>query len=180
MGAGAAGSQICSLWTRRILDLVVVAFGDEQAGRGPVHLDHRVVGGGGAVHQDVGLVAELAQAQAELLGQLPEPRHDPSSDWSFRVEGVLSSTTSPVGDRDEVGERAPDVDAYAVTVNHGVGPKLPCRLVVDGQRQVLQRAGEDHAVVPLGAGDADVLVEDVVEHGLGIAVQGVTQPPPPP
>ena len=107
------------------LDLVAVAFGDEQAGRGPVHLDHRVVGGGGAVHQDVGLVAELAQAQAELLGQLPEPRHDPSRLVVQGGGGLVQHDLARGGDRDEVGERAPDVDAYAVTVNHGVGPEAP-------------------------------------------------------
>ena len=35
------------------LDLVAVPFGDEQTRRRAVHLDHRVVGGGGAVHEDL-------------------------------------------------------------------------------------------------------------------------------
>ena len=74
-GAGYDGSQISSLWHAAHLDLVAVALGDEQAGGGAVHLDHRVVGGGGAVHEDVELRAELGEREPEALGQLAEAVH---------------------------------------------------------------------------------------------------------
>src|SRR5581483_770858 len=46
-------------------------------------------------------------------------------------------------------------------------------LLVDGKGQVLEAASEDDAVVTLGTFDGDVLVEDVVEHGLRVAVERV-------
>ena len=57
------------------LDLVAVTFGHEQAGRRAVHLDHRVVGGGRAVHEDVEVAAEPVELHAEALGELLEPVH---------------------------------------------------------------------------------------------------------
>src|SRR5215510_8131039 len=48
-----------------------------------------------------------------------------------------------------------------------------CCLLVDGEGEVLEGAGEDDAVVALGAFDAHVLVEDVVEHGVRLTAERV-------
>ena len=49
--------------------------GDEQPGGRAIHLDHRVVGRGGAVHDDVELRAEIGKGEPEpLTDQLPH-RH---------------------------------------------------------------------------------------------------------
>ena len=62
------------------LDLVAVALGDEQAGGRAVHLDHRVVGGRGAVHEDVELARRTsASDEAEAVGELAEPVHHAAS-----------------------------------------------------------------------------------------------------
>ena len=78
------------------LDLVAVTFGDEQAGGRAVHLDHRVVGGGGAVHDDLEFAAEPAEVEPEAVGELAETVHDPGR-LVVERDGVLSSTTSPAG-----------------------------------------------------------------------------------
>ena len=97
-GAGYVGSQISSLWHAAHLDLVAVALGDEQAGRRAVHLDHRVVGGGRAVDEDVELARRTPRAErSNRLGELLRCRSSRPSDWSSSVVGVLSSTTSPSG-----------------------------------------------------------------------------------
>ena len=57
------------------LDLVAVALGHEQPGGRAVHLDHRVVGGGGAVHEDVEVAAERVELDAETLRELLETVH---------------------------------------------------------------------------------------------------------
>src|SRR6266480_6311083 len=44
-------------------------------------------------------------------------------------------------------------------------------LLVDLEGEVLERAAQHYAVVALGALDAHVLVEHVVEHGLRLAVE---------
>ena len=48
--------------------------------------------------------------------------------------------------------------------------------MVDGEVHPLERPGDDHAVVAPGAADRHVLVPDVVEHGLHVALEGVTPP----
>ena len=96
IGAGYAGVPDLLLVDPPHLDLVAVALGDEQPRGRTVHLDHRVVGGGGAVHEDLDLGAEVGERSPKALGQLGEPFITPS-DWSSRVVGVLSRTTSPSG-----------------------------------------------------------------------------------
>ncbi len=96
------------------LDLVSVPLGHEQAGGRAVHLDHRVVGGGGAVHEDLELGTKLRQRQAETLGQLAEPGHDPDRLVFERARCLVEHDLTGWCDADEIGERAADVDSDAV------------------------------------------------------------------
>src|SRR2546421_12965488 len=50
-------------------------------------------------------------------------------------------------------------------------PTSGCGLLVDLEGEVLERAAQHHAVVALGALEAHVLVEHVVEHGLRLTVE---------
>ena len=115
IGPGAFGSQICFLVAAPQLDLVAVAFGHEEAGVGAVHLDHRVVGGGGAVHEDVELGAELRQRQAEALGSWPRPVHHADRLVVERARRLVEHDLARGRDANEVGERSADVYSDAVT-----------------------------------------------------------------
>ena len=74
------------------LDLVAVALGDEQAGRRAVHLDHRVVGGGGAVHDDVELARRARSSERPKRSATSAMPFITPVDWSSSVVGVLSSS----------------------------------------------------------------------------------------
>jgi hypothetical protein len=98
------------------LDLVAVALGDEQSGVGTVHLDHRVVAGGGAVHDDLDLVAELGRAQAELFGELSDALHHAGALIVERGWGLVEQHFACGCDADQVGERSPDIDTQPVAL----------------------------------------------------------------
>ena len=97
------------------LDLVAVALGDEQPGRRAVHLDHRVVGGGGAVHEDVEVAAERVELDAEALGELLEPVHHARRLVVERGRRLVEHDLARGRDADQVGERAADIDSYPET-----------------------------------------------------------------
>src|SRR5262249_39497344 len=64
----------------------------------------------------------------------------------------------------EAGSRRVGAAGLAQLLGGGLG---------GGQREVFERTGEHDAVVTLGSGYGHVLVEHVVEHSLGIAVERV-------
>jgi hypothetical protein len=90
-------------------DFVAVAFGDEQAGRRAVHLDHRVVGGGGAVHEDVQVAAERRKLDVEALGELLQPAHDAARLVVERGRRLVEHDLAARCHTKKVGERATDV-----------------------------------------------------------------------
>src|SRR5690348_10613722 len=59
-----------------------------------------------------------------------------------------------------------------------LAPQVLCRIAVDRERQFLERAREHDAVLAAGGLDGDVLVEHVVEHALGRAVERIAPPTP--
>ena len=91
------------------LDLVAVPFGDQQARLGAVHLDHRVVGGRGAVHEDVDVAAQLRDGDPEPGGELLEPLHHAGRLVVERRVGLVERDVTCRGHADDVGERAADV-----------------------------------------------------------------------
>ena len=97
------------------LDLVPVALSDEQPRRGAVHLDHRVVGGGGAVDEDLELAAEGSERHAEPLGQLRQAVHHPARLVLDGGRGLVEHHLTLRRDAEQVGERAADVDAEPVS-----------------------------------------------------------------
>ena len=89
------------------LDLVAMPAGDEQTGRRAVHLDHRVVGGGGAVHDDLELPAEVVDREPEALCQL---RHAVHHADRLVVEGgrrLVEHDLAGRRDADQISERPP-------------------------------------------------------------------------
>ena len=93
------------------VDLVAVALRGEQAGLRAVHLDHRVVGGGGAVHDEIGAREERSRVEAVAAREQLDSVHDAAALVVERSRH-LEQLDSAVGQReDEVGERATDVDA---------------------------------------------------------------------
>jgi hypothetical protein len=96
------------------LDLVAVALGHQQAGRRAVHLDHRVVGGGRAVDEDVDLGAEVRQRAIQPIGELLEAVHDPDRLVIRRRRGLVEDDVTFGRHADEIGERPPDIHAHPV------------------------------------------------------------------
>ena len=92
------------------LDLVATALRDQQAGLRPGQLDHGVVGGRGAVDDQVGLAEKLLYRLIALRGELLDPVHH--ADRLIGRRGrVLPEREPAVGlDDQEVGERSSDVD----------------------------------------------------------------------
>ena len=88
-----------------------------------VHLDHRVVAGGGAVHHDVELVAELGQRHAEVLSELAQAVHHAARLIVERRWRLVEHHVAISGDADQVGKGAADVDTHAVA-RHGVASFL--------------------------------------------------------
>ena len=160
------------------LDLVAVAFGDEQA-RSPRRSSRssccrrwscRARGCRARAQNS-------ASARPKRSASWPSPFITPR-DWSSSVRRRLVEHDLAVGrDADQVGERAPDVDPDPVA--HRLSGAIAARsarscsvaVVVDRERQVFERAGEHDAVVAARAFDRHVLVEHVVEHGLRVAVE---------
>ncbi len=96
------------------LDLVAMPLGHEQAGRRAVHLDHRVVGGGRAVDEDVDLGAQLGELAVESVGELLEAAHDADRLVVGRRRRLVEHDVAVGRDADEVGERPSDVHAHPV------------------------------------------------------------------
>ena len=112
------------------LDLVAEARGDEQPGRRARHLDHRVVAGGGAVHdrcrrreQRVRVGVPAASASRPIPASTP-------SDWSCGRRRRLLEHERPVGRQQHaVGERAPDIRSRSCSPSRSLAPLLLARLV---------------------------------------------------
>ena len=103
-------------------DLVAVTFGDEQTRLRAVHLDHRVVGGRGAVHEDVEIRAERREREAEPLRELTEAVHHAARLVVERRGRLVEDDLAGGCDTDDVGERAADVDSDAIS--HRSGTRL--------------------------------------------------------
>ena len=89
------------------LDLVAMALGDEQAGRRAVHLDHRVVGGGRAVDDDVELRGRSrSSVSAEAVGELADAVHHADRLVVERRRRLVEHDLAVGRHADEVGERA--------------------------------------------------------------------------
>ena len=182
-GAGYDGSQICSLWTRRI----------SISSRWP-SVTSRPVGAPFISIIVLSAVvvpctrmsssrAEVGEREAEAVGELREPVHDAGRLVVERGRRLVEHDLAVGRHADEVGERPADVDPDPVAhrsalTRRGRGPRRPARArsvasLVDREREVVERAGEHDAVVALGALDAHVLVEHVVEHRLRVAVERV-------
>src|SRR5680860_1308226 len=91
----------------------------EEAGGGAVHLDHGVVGGRSAVHEDVELRAEVGQWRVEPAGQLGEAVHHARRLVVDRGWGLVEDDVVVGRDADEVGERPPDVDPDPIAHQRG-------------------------------------------------------------
>ena len=109
------------------LDLVAVAFGDEQPGGRAVHLDHRVVGSGGAVDHDVEPLAQLTDVEPEAFGQLGKAVHHADRLVVERRRHLVEHDVAGGGDADDVGEGATDVDADAVAAGPVRGQRAAAR-----------------------------------------------------
>ncbi len=97
------------------LDLVAVALGDEQAGGRAVHLDHRVVGGRGAVHERCRAARRARRAtRPKRSASWPRPFITPRRLVVERGRRLVEHDLARGRHADEVGERAPDVDADPV------------------------------------------------------------------
>ena len=116
-GSGVRGVPDLLLVDAAHLDLVAVTLGDEQPRGRAVHLDHRVVGRGGAVHDDVEVGAELREGDAEAVGHLTEAVHDAGRLVVERRRRLVEHDVAVGGDADQVRERAPDVDTDAVAAH---------------------------------------------------------------
>ena len=153
--------------------------GDEQAGGRAVHLDHRVVGGGGAVDDDVEVAAEVAEVEPEPLGELLDAAHHADGLVLERRRRLVEHDLAFGRHADEVGERPPDVTPDPVARRrHAGSARRDSRssLVAVSSTASVRSSSEpvEHdAVVALGAVDRHVLVEHVVEHGLRIAVERI-------
>src|SRR5208282_2621953 len=84
------------------LDLVPVPLGGQQARGGTAHLDHGVVGGGGAVDESFDGGAEGGGGQAEADGQLLDPGQDAGRLIVRRGGGLVQDHPAFGGDADEV------------------------------------------------------------------------------
>ena len=96
------------------LDLVAVALAGDEPGHRAGHLDHRVVGGRGAVDDERRCARAARRASSPRAPRAAARPPSTPSDWSRGVVGCLSSTSAPSRDQHQVGEGAADVDADAV------------------------------------------------------------------
>src|SRR5271169_4193995 len=184
-GAGYDGSQISSLWTRRI----------SISSRWPSVTSSPV---GAPLISIIVLSAvvvpctRISSSPQSWLSGIPKRSASWVSpfitplDWSSAVVGVLSRTTSPSGvmQRRSVNVPPTSTPSRYPIARGGGGSGAHRRAAglgggrVDGEREVLERAGQHDAVLARRALDADVLVQHVVEHGLRVAVEGITPAAP--
>ncbi len=108
------------------LDLVAMPSRGQQADVRPVHLDHRVVGGGRAVDDDLELPTELGRGEPESLGELGDAVHHTDRLIGERGRRLVEHDLARGCDADQVGERAADIDtdpvARSVHPSHSVSP----------------------------------------------------------
>jgi len=99
--------------------LVAMAVARDEPRHRAGHLDHRVVGGRRAVHEDVEPAAEIGERHAEPLAELRQAVHD-AGRLVVERRGRLVEDDLAVGcHADDVGERPPDIDTNSVTGIHG-------------------------------------------------------------
>ena len=117
------------------LDDVAMAFRGEQTDLGALVLEQRVGGDGGAVHDAFGLCKKLGRRQVLELGETGQAGHH-ADRWIFRGGGDLRQHgAAGVIYCDQVGERAPDIDAdfqHGRAAQRGMLP-LPLREGVGGR-----------------------------------------------
>ncbi len=94
------------------LDLVAVALARDEPRHGAGHLDHRVVGGRGPVHDHLGRGEQIGERELHAVGEPPDAA-DHALGLIARRRRMLLERDAAVVDEDEVGERAADVDADA-------------------------------------------------------------------
>jgi hypothetical protein len=95
------------------LDLVAMSRAGDETGDGARHLDHRVVGGRRAVHDQVGPREQLVERRLLARRELPDASQD-AFRLVARCRGVLVEHQGAVADEHQVGERPADVDADAI------------------------------------------------------------------
>src|SRR3954468_8814538 len=176
VGAGYVGSQISSLWTRRI----------SISSRWP-SVTSRPVGAPSIsiIVLSAVVVPCTTMSRSEQSWSSERPLRSATSamafitpvDWSSSVVGVLSSWTRPSGGTQMTSVNWPPTSTPMRSPTSGplgrapLRPELFGRVGVDGERQLFQRAGEHDAVLAGRGLDADVLVEHVVQHRLRVAVE---------
>src|SRR5204863_4500397 len=94
------------------LDLVAMAFAGDEPRQRARHLDHRVVGGGRPVDDEIGAPQQPGDREADAIGELADATEDAFGLVARRGRVLLERDRS-VMNEDEIGERAADVDADA-------------------------------------------------------------------
>ncbi len=95
-------------------DLVAESLSNEEARRGPLHLDQRIVAGRRPVHDGASLSEEFSQVEALDCGQLGQPGEHAIALVLGRGRSLLQHP-APVGPSQyTVGEGSADIDADPV------------------------------------------------------------------
>src|SRR5207249_2659278 len=97
------------------LDLVAMALAGEETGGGSRHLDHRVVGGGRAVHDEVGRGEERLAREALARREQRDAAEHALGLVVRRGRVLVEHEPSVPAGEDQVGEGAAHIDADAVT-----------------------------------------------------------------
>jgi hypothetical protein len=106
------------------LDLVAMAVARDQAGHRAVHLDHRVVGGGRAVHDALGPREELLEGQLLARRETTETDHHPAALVVERARRLVEMERAVGAYQHQVREGTADVDPDAVAALGAAGRLL--------------------------------------------------------
>jgi hypothetical protein len=120
-GGGSAGSQMSLLVAAADLDLVAVPVAGDEPGDRAGHLDHGVVGGGGAVGDRVGALQQAFERKGHAIGDVGGCRPAPPRTGVARRGRMLLDGEPAVVHEHHVGEGPPDVDADAIAAARHVG-----------------------------------------------------------
>ncbi len=124
-GRGSGGVPDLLLVVPPQLDLVAVPLGGQQAGGGAAHLDHGVVRRGRPVDERLQGPAEGRGVEPEGGGQLLHSRQDADRLVVWSRRGLVEDDPAVGRDADQVGERAPHVDADPVAILRHAHPPGP-------------------------------------------------------
>ena len=114
---------------------VAESLGAQERGAWAVSLDHRVGGGGGAVHEEICAGEQLVGVEAELVSDRPHTGEDAGAEVARgRLLLPEEQHLSVLGGHREIGERAADIDADAEMID--VGGSVTVRAQVRHQQPV--------------------------------------------